>query len=125
MYHVAQVRQILAACNPKLPQEELAVRILVGSGIRESELCGLAVVAPDGLPDLMLDSVARGRVELRVRWDGGAKGRKSRRVPVTPKLAAAIKRYEARERPEVPYSELLINHLGRPYHRFGIDQMME
>ncbi len=50
----------------------------------------------DGLPDLMLDSVARGRVELRVRWDGGAKGRKSRRVPITPKLAAAIKRYEAR-----------------------------
>jgi integrase len=125
VYHVAQVREILGACNPKLPQEELAVRILVGSGIRESELCGLAVVAPDGLPDLMLDSVVRGRVELRVRWDGGAKGRKSRRVPITPKLAAAIKRYEARERPEVPYSELLINHLGRPYHRFGIDQMMD
>ncbi len=62
VYHVAQVRQILGACNPKLPQEELAVRILVGSGIRESELCGLAVVALDRLPDLMLDSVARGEV---------------------------------------------------------------
>src|SRR5262249_3289233 len=74
---------------------------------------------------LMLDSVTRGRVELRVRWDGGAKGRKSGRVPIMPKLAAAIKRYEALERPEVPHSELLINHLGRPYQRYGIDRMMD
>jgi integrase len=71
----------------------------VGSGVRASELCGLALLAPDGLSDLDLDSLERGRVELRVRWDGGAKDRKSRRVPITPKLAASIKRYEARERP--------------------------
>jgi integrase len=44
----------------------------------------------------MTDSLGRGRVELRVRWDAGAKGRKSRRVPITPKLASTIKRYEAR-----------------------------
>jgi len=125
VYHIAQVRQIIAACNPKLPQEELAVRILVGAGLRESELCGLALVGTDGLPDLMLDSVSRGRVELRVRWDAGAKGRKSRRVPITPKLAAAIKRYEARQRPDVEHRELLINHIGRPYRRYGIDQMMD
>ena len=125
VYHIAQVRQILAACNPKLPQEELAVRILIGAGLRESELCGLAIAAPDGLPDLMLDSVQRGRVELRIRWDAGAKGRKSRRVPITPRLAAAIKRYEARIRPDVPHKALLINHIGRPYQRYGIDQMMD
>jgi integrase/recombinase XerD len=125
VYRIAQVRQVLAACNPKLPQEELAVCILIGAGLRESELCGLAILGPDGLPDLMLDSVQRGRVELRVRWDAGAKGRKSRRVPITPKLAAAIKRYEARQRPDVPHRELLINHIGRPYQRFGIDQMMD
>jgi integrase len=58
------------------------------------------VTAPDGLSDLMMDSMQRGRVELYVRWDGGAKGRKSRRVPITPKLAAALKRYEARHRPD-------------------------
>ena len=46
VYHIAQVRQILGACNPKLPQEEPAVRILVGAGLRESELCGLAVLIP-------------------------------------------------------------------------------
>lgn len=81
-----------------MPQEELAVRILLGSGIRKSELCGLALVGPDGMSDLMLDSMVRGRVELRVRWDAGAKGRKSRRVPITVKLAEAIKRYEGRHR---------------------------
>ena len=53
-----------------------------GSGVRESEVCGLAVRGPDGLSDVMLDSLARGRVGLRVRWDAGAKGRKSRRVPI-------------------------------------------
>jgi integrase len=125
VYHISQIREILAACNPRLPQEELAVRILVGSGIRESELCGLASVGPDGLADLMLDSVERGRVELRIRWDGGAKGGKSRRVPITPKLAAAIKRYEGRHRPETSHLALLINELGRPYGRFGIAAMMD
>lgn len=66
---------MLKACNREMPQEELAIRILVGSGVRASEWCGLALVGPDGLSDVMTDSLARGRVELRVRWDGGAKGR--------------------------------------------------
>jgi len=52
----------------------------------------LALAGPDGLSDGMTESLGRGRVELRVRWDAGAKGPKSRRVPITPKLAAAIKR---------------------------------
>src|ERR1700730_5635685 len=46
VYHIAQLQQILTACNPQLPQEALAVRLLVGSGVRVSELCGLALVAP-------------------------------------------------------------------------------
>jgi integrase len=125
VYHMAQLRSILAACNPQVPQEELAVRILVGSGVRASELCGLSVVAPDGLSDVMLDSLTRGRVELRVRWDGGAKGLKARRVPITPRLASAVKRYEARHRGEVAHGELLINEHGRPYRRYGIDAIMD
>jgi hypothetical protein len=72
VYHMSQLRAILAACNRRVPQEELIVRILVGSGVRASELCGLALVGPDGLCDVMTDSITRGRVELRVRWDGGA-----------------------------------------------------
>jgi hypothetical protein len=73
----------------------------------------------------MLDSVERGRVELRIRWDAGAKGGKSCRVPITPKLAAAIKRYEGRHRPDTPHLALLINELGRLYGRFGIAAMMD
>src|SRR5215471_14622380 len=41
----------------------------------------------------MLDCMQRNRDELRVRWAAGAKGKKWRRVPITPKLAAAIKQY--------------------------------
>jgi site-specific recombinase XerD len=55
VYHIAQVRQILAACHT--PAEDLAVWILVGAGLRMGELCGLALRAPDGLSDLMIDSI--------------------------------------------------------------------
>lgn len=124
-YHIAQVRKVLAACSPDVPTEDLMVRLLVGSGIRRAEVCGLAATASDGLPDLMEDSMQRGRVELRVRWDAGAKGRKSRRVPITPKLAAALKRYEARHRPDVEHPQLLISEHGRPYNMAGVDSMMD
>jgi site-specific recombinase XerD len=125
VYHIAQLRTLLAACKPEVPTEDLTVRLLVGSGVRRAEVCGLAVTAPDGLHDLMVDSFQRGRVELRVRWDGGAKGRKSRRVPITPKLAAALKRYEARHRPDTDHPHLLISEHGRPYGVGGIDSMMD
>jgi integrase len=49
VYHIAQLRDVLKACDPARPEEALAVRILIGSGVRESELCGLAVAGPDGL----------------------------------------------------------------------------
>jgi integrase len=123
--HIAQLRDVLVACNSERPQEELIVRILVGSGVRAAELCGLAVRGPDGLPDLMLDSLERGRVELRVRWDAGAKGKKSRRVPITPKLAAAIKRYEARHRDRARVPSILVNDRGLSNTPWGIDQLMD
>jgi integrase/recombinase XerD len=125
VFHVRELREVLAACNRAVPNEELAVRVLVGTGLRASELCGLATVGPDGLPDLMTDSLMRGRVELRVRWNAGAKGQKSHRIPIAPKLAAVIKRHEARHRPDVQYSNLLTNRLRRPYDRFGIDDIMD
>ncbi|HUZ88032.1 MAG TPA: hypothetical protein VNF26_13890 [Candidatus Baltobacterales bacterium] len=59
-FHINQLRSILGACNPQRPQEALAVRILVGAGVRRAELSGIAVQGPDGLPDLMLDSFDRG-----------------------------------------------------------------
>ena len=125
VFHIAQLRDVLAACNPERPQEELIVKMLVGSGVRAAELCGLAVRGPGGLPDLMLDSLDRGRVELRVRWDAGAKGKKSRRVPITPKLAAAMKRYEIRHREHAKVPSILVNDRGLSYTPWGIDQPMD
>jgi integrase/recombinase XerD len=125
VYHIKELRTILSHCNWNMPAEDLIIRLLVGSGLRLSELCGLSLSGPDGLPDLMADSLTRGRVELRVRWDAGAKGRKSRRVPITAKLAAAIKRYEARHRPRVECANLLINMYGRQYQRYGLDKVMD
>ncbi|HEY4025479.1 MAG TPA: tyrosine-type recombinase/integrase [Candidatus Dormibacteraeota bacterium] len=123
VYHVAQVRQILSCWES--PSEELAVKIMVGSGVRMSELCGLALKGPDGLPDLMLDSLDRGRAELRVRSDGGAKGAKTKRVPITSKLAATIKRYASQHRPESELPTLLLSRRGRPFVKGGIDSMMD
>jgi integrase len=114
LFHIRQLREILAACNPRLPQEALAVRLLVGAGVRRLELCGLAIEGPDGLPDLNTDSLDRGIVELRVRGEAGAKGMRARRVPVVPKLGAEIKRYVARHRPEVPHRNQLISNDGGP-----------
>lgn len=123
VYHVNQVRQILAKCESRT--EELAVKMLVGSGVRITELCALALRGPDGVSDLMLDSLDRGRAELRVRSDGGAKGSKSRRVPITPKLAAAMKRYASLDRPESDAPALLLNRRGQPFLKGGIDAMMD
>ena len=118
-----QLRRILAACTA--PEEEVAVRLLVGSGVRRAEAVGLCTRAPDGLPDITLDSLDRGHADLRVRWNAGAKGQKTRRVPITPALAARVRRYEARERPAVGYSELLISAAGRPFTMGGLDSMMD
>ena len=74
LFHLRQLREILAACNSRLPQEGLAVRLPVGAGVRRLELCGLALEGPDGLPDLAVDSPDRGVVELRVRGEAGARG---------------------------------------------------
>jgi integrase len=73
----------------------------------------------------MLDSLDRGRVELRVRWDAGAKGKKSRRVPITPKLAAASRRHESRHRGHARVPTILANDRGLSYTPWGIDQLMD
>jgi hypothetical protein len=48
VFHIAQLRDVFAVCDPERPQEELILRMLVGSGVRAAELCGLAVRGPDG-----------------------------------------------------------------------------
>jgi integrase len=97
LFDIGELRRILKCCET--PAEELAVRLLVGAGLRESELCGLLVKGSDGSPNLFADPSEPGRFLLRVLWDAGSKGRKSRYVPVSAKLAAHVKRYIATSRP--------------------------
>jgi hypothetical protein len=44
---------------------------------------------------------------------------------MTPKLAAALKRYEARQRQDTTFPHLLISEHGQPYKVGGIDSMMD
>jgi hypothetical protein len=46
-------------------------------------------------------------------------------VPITPKLATAVKRYEARHRRDTGYPHLLISEHGGPYENSGIKSMMD
>jgi len=77
-------------------------------GARISEVPGISRKGPDGLPDLTLDSLDRGHADLRLRWDAGTKGVKTRRVPVCTRLVTEVKRYEARHQPETRRDALLI-----------------
>jgi site-specific recombinase XerD len=98
----------------------------VGAGLREAELCGVCIKGRDGSPDLIPDPVEPGRWLLRVRWDAGAKGKKTRYVPISAKLASFIKRYIATSRPsDVPYQEILISKLGRPFTTEGVKSLMD
>jgi integrase/recombinase XerD len=123
VFTIAQVKVILESAAS--PTEEMLVRILVGAGLRASEACGLSLNAGDGLSDLMTDSLDRGRAELRVRWDAGAKGQKARRVPITKSLALAMRRYATKYRPQSDAQQLLIGVRGRPFIRWGVDSMMD
>jgi site-specific recombinase XerD len=123
LYHLTQLRKMLGICDIEV--EKLIVRLLVGTGGRISEIPGISLRGSDGLPDLSLDSLDRGHADLRLRWDAGTKGLKTRRVPVCTRLVTEAKRYEARHRPDVDNPQLLISRLRRPYKASGIDSLMD
>lgn len=123
VYTLTQMDAILAACAS--PTEELAIRLLVGTGVRLSEAVGVCLRGPDGLPDLETDTLSRGCATLRVRWDAGAKGLKTRRTPVAVPLMKAIRRYELRDRPRVAAPQLLITRRGEAYRTWGLDSVMD
>ena len=52
VYHISQVRKILAAYNPWVPTEDLVVCILVGSGLRREERAVLPLLDLMGSPTL-------------------------------------------------------------------------
>jgi integrase/recombinase XerD len=123
VYTLSQMDAILTACAS--PTEELAIRLLVGTGVRLSEAVGVCLRGPDGLPDLETDNLGRGCATLRVRWDAGAKGLKTRRTPVAVPLMKAIRRYELRDRPRVTSPQLLITRRGEAYKTWGLDSVMD
>ena len=99
-YSTEQIERIFAAASPGWPT--MAVKVLLGTGMRLSELCGLIV---DDFED---DGVS---AFLKVMH---GKGAKFRRVPVSNRLRREVVRYLNRWRPASPHSNLLLRADGEP-----------
>jgi len=122
LFHINQIREMLAACSTET--ERVALRIFIGTGVRLSEAGGISTRADDGLSDLMTDSLDRGHADLRLRWTT-TKGQKTRRVRVCPRLVVAMRKYELRYRPESTSPLLMISErTHRPLRARGFDTFM-
>jgi integrase/recombinase XerD len=97
-YSRQQLEKILSATPPGWPR--IVVQILLGTGLRISELCDLQ------LPDFEDDEE---NAFLKVRE---GKGGKFRRVPVSSRLRRELVRYVGRWRPESPHPNLLLRRDG-------------
>jgi site-specific recombinase XerD len=91
------------------------VEVLLGTGLRVSELCSLTVA------DLFLE---RGNPSVLVRL---GKGRKSRLVAISAKLAAYLSDFIARKRndgePVLPRSPLFLSERRRAMHRSAVHRV--
>ena len=98
-YSEAELQSVLRAAAPGWAR--MAVEILLGTGMRVGELCGLTIddVEDDG--DVTFLKIRRG------------KGAKFRRVPVTRQLRRELVRYLNRARPECEIQQLLVLRDGR------------
>lgn len=100
-YRPEQVKAIFDAAKLGWPQ--LAVKILLGTGIRVGELCNLLLEDVEDDDDAMMFlKIKRG------------KGAKFRRVPVSQRLRREIIRYINKSRPESNAPNLLLLSAGRP-----------
>ena len=99
-YTREQLETIFGATPPGWPMT--AVKILLGTGMRLSELCGLII------EDFEDDGES---AFLKVRH---GKGAKFRRVPVSSRLRRDLIRYLNRWRPESPHHSLLLRADGEP-----------
>src|SRR5436309_6699375 len=86
----------------KLGWPQLAVKILLGTGIRVGELCNLLLEDVEDDEDTMFLKIKRG------------KGSKFRRVPVSQRLRREIIRYINKSRPDRDVPNLLLLSAGRP-----------
>ena len=99
-YTGEQVQAIFDTAKVGWPQ--LAVKILLGTGIRVGELCNLLLEDVEDDEDTMFLKIKRG------------KGAKFRRVPVSQRLRREIIRYINKNRPESDAPNLLLLVSGRP-----------
>ncbi len=99
-YTAEQVQAIFDTAKVGWPQ--LAVKILLGTGIRVGELCNLLLEDVEDDEDAMFLKIKRG------------KGAKFRRVPVSQRLRREIIRYINRSRPDSPEPNLLLLTSCRP-----------
>lgn len=99
-YSTEQIERIFAATSPGWPT--MAVKVLLGTGMRLSELCALIV------EDFEDDGVS---AFLKVRH---GKGAKFRRVPVSSRLRRELVRYLNRWRPASRHNNLLPRADGEP-----------
>ena len=88
--------------SAKLGWPQLAVKILLGTGIRVGELCNLLLEDVEDDEDTMFLKIKRG------------KGSKFRRVPVSQRLRREIIRYINKSRPDSNAPNLLLLSAGRP-----------
>jgi integrase/recombinase XerD len=86
----------------KVGRPQLAVKILLGTGIRVGELCNLLLEDVEDDEDTMFLKIKRG------------KGSKFRRVPVSRRLRSEIIRYINKGRPDSGVPNLLLLVAGRP-----------
>lgn len=102
-YSEEEPEKIFAATPPGWPT--IAVKILLGTGMRLSELCGITI------EDYEDDHES---AFLKVRH---GKGAKFRRVPVSSRLRRDLIRYLNRWRPESRHNNLLRRADGEPVRR--------
>jgi integrase/recombinase XerD len=111
VYSVDQLEAIFRAVPPGWPQ--VAVQILLGTGMRVSELCDLTV------EDIEDDGEA---TTLKIRR---GKGAKFRRAPVSSRLRRELVRYLNRSRPLVEDPHLLIMRGDRPVRVVTVTELFQ
>ena len=99
-YSEAQLEAILQAAPEGWPR--MVVLILLGTGMRVSELCALKLLDVEDEGDAVFLKIKRG------------KGGKFRRVPVSRRLRRELVRYLNRIRPDTSTDELLVRPDGKP-----------
>jgi len=111
VYTHTQVQAILGQVRPGWPL--LAVLVLLGTGMRVSELCALRVEDFEDDDEACFFKIQRG------------KGAKFRRVPVTQQLRRQVVRYLNRVRPDGKCDQFLLRQDGEPVRVVTVTELFQ